>query len=201
MQEFFCWLTKEWKEGAPKINLMLVRNKMPQAWTVISDFLFSFSFCFLTIQKKHARVTELQSRLGKQNLLRLSFSGGSRGLHGNEAFTDLRDEQQFVLTTAAAAGCRLSRPDLWISLYSQIPNEHAGQGTNEHGYDAVSSTTGILAFVIKKIIIKWNGFFQNAFIWRFILVQWSSVDLDGPQWTSVSMQKCTKTQHCCPQMG
>lgn len=71
-------------------------------------------------------------------------TGVLHGLHGYEALPAVQHGQQSLLHPAAARGRTLpSEPDIHVTSSTQIPNEHAGEGPNGHGCDAVPSAAGV----------------------------------------------------------
>lgn len=74
----------------------------------------------------------------------LASTGVLHGLHGHEALPAVQHGQQSLLRPAAAGGRPLpAEPVVRVAPSAQIPNEHAGEGPNGHGCDAVSSTAGV----------------------------------------------------------
>ncbi len=72
------------------------------------------------------------------NMLMLLSTGGTHGPCGHEAFSDVWDEQQSLLS----AGRNICRAVIRITHSSPIPNGNAGAWPSGHGRDAVSSATG-----------------------------------------------------------
>lgn len=71
-------------------------------------------------------------------------TGVLHGVHGYEALPAVQHGQQSLLNHPAARGRALSTwPDVHFTSTTQIPNEHAGEGPNGHGRDAVSSAAGM----------------------------------------------------------
>lgn len=73
-------------------------------------------------------------------------SGILHGLHSDEALPALRPGQQSLLLPSAAWRRTLPpQPAVHLASSAQIPNEHAGEEPNGHGWHAVPSTAGMLA--------------------------------------------------------
>lgn len=73
-------------------------------------------------------------------------AGILHGLHSDEALPALRPGQQSLLLPAAAWRRALPpKPAVHLASSAQIPNEHAGEEPNGHGWHAVSSAAGTSA--------------------------------------------------------
>lgn len=72
------------------------------------------------------------------NMLILLSTGCNHGPYGHEAFSDVWDGQQSILS----AGRNICRAAIRITHSSPIPNGNAGAWPSGHGRDAVSSATG-----------------------------------------------------------
>lgn len=84
----------------------------------------------------------------------LTSTGVLHGLHGYEALPAVQHGQQPLLRPAAAGGRTLpSEPAVRVAPSAQIPNEHAGEGPNGHGCDAVPSTAGVSTFMLHVLVV------------------------------------------------
>lgn len=84
----------------------------------------------------------------------LASTGVLHGLHGYEALPAVQHGQQPLLRPAAAGGRTLpSEPAVRVAPSAQIPNEHAGEGPNGHGCDAVPSTAGVSTLMLHVLMV------------------------------------------------